>query len=341
MSHDRTRILVTSLGSIGRRHLDNLGRLRPDAELGVLRLTGGGDTQPLPDSCNHVFRTLEDAIAFAPQCAIIASPASIHLELATALLSQGIAVLVEKPLSNAIDGARELVLLAAKKKLPLMVGYNLRFQPSLAKAKALIDEGAVGRILSVQAQIGQYLPSWRPGTDYRKGVSAQAALGGGALLELSHELDYIYWMFGLPDTIYCAGGRLSEFEVDVEDCAEILLEYSGPNRIVNVHMDFLQSPASRSCRFTGSGGTIMWDGIADTVTIQPHSGGRAPHTIACKTDRNQMYLDELDHFLECVARRTVPAIDGQQGYDVLAMVAAARRSMIERRPVRPEGFSNE
>lgn len=341
MSHARTRILVTSLGSIGRRHLENLGRLRPDADLGVLRLTDRENTQPLPAACNHVFRTLEDAIAFAPQCAIIASPANIHLELATALLSHGIAVLVEKPLSITIDGARALVQLAAQQKLTLMVGYNLRFQPSLAKTKALIEEGVVGRVLSVQSQIGQFLPNWRPGSDYRRGVSAQAALGGGALLELSHELDYIYWMLGLPDSIHCVGGRLSELEIDVEDCVEILLEYSAPKRIVNIHMDLLQSPASRSCRFTGTNGTIVWDGIADTVTVQTHSGGDRPRTITFKADRNQMYLDELDHFLECAAGGTVPAIDGRQGYDILAMVEAARRSMKVRQPVRPQGFFDE
>ena len=77
-----------------------------------------------------------------------------------------------------------------------MTAYNLRFLPSLQAYRERIQFGVIGKVLSVRCEIGQYLPSWRPGSDYRQAVSASRALGGGALLELSHEIDYLRWIFG-------------------------------------------------------------------------------------------------------------------------------------------------
>jgi predicted dehydrogenase len=338
LPHTISRVLVTSLGSIGRRHLANLRALKPAFELGVLRLTGGDVSNEIAALYDRELKTLADALAFAPHCAIVASPASAHVELATALLSNGIPVFLEKPISHTMDGVEALARLARIRQLPLMIGYNLRFLPSLMKTAALLDSGAVGRVISVQAEIGQYLPDWRPKSDYRSTVSAQSGLGGGALLELSHEIDYVYWIMGMPKSVYCIGGRLSDLDTDVEDCVEILLQYEYPSRIARIHLDFLQRPATRSCKIVGSSGTIVWDGMADSVQLSAHGGSAAPDLFDFKGDRNQMYVDEVDHFLRCVAHGTPPSIDAEQGYDVLAIVEAARRSMIDGVPVTPMGF---
>jgi len=322
------KYLIVGLGSIGKRHLANLRRLCPVAQIGVLRLHSSIAANDVPKGADLQFISLSEALAFEPSAAIIAGPASTHLEIGSALATAGIALLIEKPIAHDTDGLLPLLRHCADLNVPLMVGYNLRFLPSLQECKRLIDSGAIGRILGVRAEVGQYLPDWRPGMRYQDGVSAKRALGGGALLELSHELDYLYWMFGMPQHVTACGGRYSGLEMDVEDMVAVSLEYAAPARLIEVHLDFLQRAPSRTCKFIGELGTLIWDGITDALELF-HIDEKDWRRIDghAQPERNQMYIDELQHFLDCVAKKTSAICDGAQAYDVLSIVEAAKRSM--------------
>ena len=115
-----------------------------------------------------------------------------------------------------------------------MVGYVLRFLPALHAIRQHLTDGLLGQVHTARVEVGQYLPDWRPGSDYRQGVSGQDKLGGGALLELSHEIDYATWLFGWPQSLQCSRARLSPLEIDVEDSAHVLLEY--PGKRISLHM---------------------------------------------------------------------------------------------------------
>lgn len=321
------KYLIVSLGSIGKRHLANLRRLCPDAQIGVLRLhTALSDS--LPEGADLQFSSLPEALAFGPSAAIIAGPASAHLEMANVLAAAGISLLVEKPLADVTLGVPALLKLCKAADVPLLVGYNLRFLPSLLESKRLIDSGVIGRVLGVRAEVGQYLPDWRPTTRYQDSVSAQCSLGGGALLELSHEIDYLYWMFGMPQCVSARGGRYGELEIDVEDMVTICLEYADPDRLIEIHLDFLQRAPARGCKFIGELGTLVWNGMTDGIELF-RVGGAGWEKIDgyVQPERNQMYVDELRHFLDCVHKKESAICDGVQGYDVLTIVEAARTSM--------------
>jgi len=328
------RYLIVSLGSIGRRHLRNLRTLRPEAEIGVWRQQARVLPGELPHGADIQFDTLAAALAFRPQAAIVAGPASTHLAVALAMAQAGIPLLVEKPLADKADGLDALVTLCRSQELPLMTAYNLRFLPSLRETRRMLAEGAIGQVLGVRAEVGQYLPDWRPDSDYRQTVSAQRRLGGGPLLELSHELDYLVWLFGMPARVTARGGRYSQLEIDVEDMVELCLEYAAPQRLINVHLDMLQRAPTRRCRFIGSEGTLLWDGIADRIECYRSSTrGWEIYDQFAIADRNQMYLDELEHFLGCVQDRATPLVDGVQGLAVLNLVEAARESLAQGRTV--------
>lgn len=327
------RFLIVSLGSIGRRHLKNLRNLRPKAEIGVLRLTmaRGGE---IPPAADWLFGDLDEALAFAPSAAIVCSPATTHLYLAMALVEHGIPVLVEKPIAGNSAGLDDLLAAAERRGVSLMIGYSLRFLPSLREARRIVESGVIGDVFGVRAEVGQYLPDWRPGSHYQDSVSAQQDLGGGVLLELSHEIDYVYWMFGMPSRVAAMGGRFGGLEIDVEDMASICLEYGCPHRLVNIHLDFLQRSVSRTCKFIGSQGTLVWNGIADVLDLYRSDPGQWSRIeVPALPDRNMMYLDELSHFLECAERRLAPSIDGRQGRDVLRIVEAAKESIRSRTTV--------
>jgi predicted dehydrogenase len=322
------RYLIVSLGSIGRRHLRNLRQLRPNSEIAILHLRASSEHSRAADGANHVFESLDDAVDFAPKAAIVAGPASTHVSIAQKLAEAGVHLLVEKPLSNAVEGCSELIDTVQGRGLVLMTGYNLSFLPSLQVAKACLDRGMIGHVIAARAEVGQFLPDWRPGTDYRAGVSAQSRLGGGALLELSHELHYLYWMFGMPSRVTARGGQLGDLDMDVEDLVELTLEYESPRRLVNVHLDLVQRVPHRSCRFIGSEGTLVWDAMRDSVeAYQAESGTWAQVPVRSLSDRNQMYVDELQHFLDCIERGLRPVVDGTDGLKTLVIVDAAKRSM--------------
>lgn len=322
------KYLIVSLGSIGRRHLANLRQLCPHAQIGVLRTHTTDKDAAVPVGADYQFFSIDEALAFVPSAAIVAGPASIHLELARPLAAAGIALLIEKPVANTTEGLATLLKACARDGVPVLIGYNLRFLPSLVECKRLIDAGTVGRVLGVRAEVGQYLPDWRPGARYQDGVSARQALGGGALLELSHEIDYLYWMFGMPERVSARGGRYGDLEINVEDMVELCLEYQKPARLVSIHLDFLQRSPTRTCKFIGDKGTLVWNGITDQIELFSVDEGTwrqiDGHT---QPDRNAMYVNELRHFLSCARKQVAPLCDGAQGYDVLEIAMAAKASM--------------
>ena len=336
------RYLIVSLGSIGRRHLRNLRVLRPGAHIAVLRQHTTVENDAVPEGADQQFTTLEQALAYQPDAAIIAGPSTTHLDIAMPLAQAGVHLLIEKPLADRPEGLDTLVAHCKKHALVLMTGYNLRFSPSLRETRRLIESGAIGHVLGVRSEVGQYLPDWRPDGDYRQTVSAQRALGGGALLELSHEFDYLYWLFGFPARVTARGGHYSRLEIDVEDMVEITLEYRLPARLINIHLDLVQRAPVRRCRFIGDAGTLLWDGLTDRIECYKAETGKWEtfDQFVCP-DRNQMYLDELEHFFRCIEHGDIPLIDGAQGQDVLAIAHAAQTSLKQTISVEMSGHEQQ
>lgn len=322
------KYLIVSLGSIGRRHLRNMRKLRPNAQIGVLRLHSATVEGELPEGADIQFSSLQAALSFAPSAAIVAGPASTHLAVTNALVAARIPVLTEKPIADSITGVAELVSAAEGNDVPVMVGYNLRFLPSLQECRKLLIDGIIGDIRLVRAEVGQYLPDWRPDQPYRETVSAQKKLGGGALLELSHEIDYLYWIFGMPASVSARGGNFGALDIDVEDAVELCMEYENPAILVNIHLDFLQRSPTRVCKFIGQHGTLIWNGMTDSIDVfRVETGQWSRIATQAPGDRNQMYVDELRHFLDGIQVSKPIASDGAQGLDVLTIVDAAKTSI--------------
>ena len=135
------RILIVGLGSIGKRHLNNIQKLMPQASLAVLR---SRPTNQSVAGCEMI-ASLKDAVEFRPDMALICNPSSFHLEVAKSLAAKCIHLFIEKPLSNQVRGVKELIEMIDRCELKAMVGYNLRFSPSLQAFKSLLDTGKYGR----------------------------------------------------------------------------------------------------------------------------------------------------------------------------------------------------
>ncbi len=314
-------ILVVGSGSIARRHIANLRALHPDSRILVLRRTDSNS--PPPDDVEG-FTDIVAALAERPFAAILANPAPFRVPLARRLAEADCHLLLEKPLSTATDDIAEMLQSAAARKRVVLIGYNLRFLPSL-QAMAPATQDSVGRILRIEASVGQYLPDWRPNTDYRRNVSARADLGGGALLELSHEIDLALWLGGPVRRVSARLARIGDLEIDVEDTADLLLDYANGAQGI-VHMDFLQRAPRRTLSVVGSKATLEWDYFADRVLLRRNATAEDVLFQGPLADRNQMYLDELCHFFACIAGTELPRVDGEDGSQVLRVIRAARES---------------
>lgn len=326
------RVLVVSLGSIGRRHLRNVRCLLPTAEIAALRRPNSPSSA---EGADHIFHDIRSALAFRPTAAIVASPATDHLRLTQTLVTNGIPVLVEKPFAHRLEGLSVLVAEATAKSLPLFVAYNLRFHPIVRRVKSLLEENVIGRVLTARADVGQYLPDWRPGVNYKEGVSARRDLGGGVLLELSHELDYVSWLFGRPSSVYAAGGQLGDLGIDVEDTAVLTLRYPEAAPIVSVNLDFLQRAVARQLRVVGTKGSICADLVTGECDFYVASTGEWTRELCRLTDSNLLYLDEVKAFFSAVnGEHSTILARGQEGIDVLCQVEAARQSMANHREMK-------
>lgn len=315
-------LLVEGTGAIARRHIANFRLVRPDLRVQVLRASTRPLVSPLPDDVELV-ESLEAAVLARPALAVIAGPASTHVRTALPLVEAGVPVLVEKPLSSSLAEAERLVWPVQTGHAGLMVAYVLRFHEALLALRDVLTRGDIGRPVALRGEVGQYLPDWRPGVPWRESVSARSALGGGALLELSHEIDYARWLVGDAVGVRGVLRRLGDVTVDVEDWVDLHWTTAGGVE-VDLHMDMLQRTPHRVCRVVGTEGTAEADVISGRVVVR-RPGGAEDVVAVGGVDRNAAYLS-LARAALAMAAGAPPPVPLEDGLAVLRIIECARRS---------------
>jgi predicted dehydrogenase len=342
------KIMMLGLGGIGQRHMRNL-RAILGAEAEIFAFDLRRDMPVLTDQLKvepgvtleekygiRIFLDFEEALAQKPQAAFVCNPTSTHIESAIQAAREGCHLFIEKPLSHSLDRVDELIDLVELKGLTAVVGYQMRFHPCLQRLNELLQEKKIGKVVSARAEIGEYMPGWHTYEDYRHIYASRKDLGGGVILSQIHEFDYLYWLFGLPAQIFTLGGHLSSLEIDVEDTADSLMQCQTDDGIVPVslHQDYLQRPLSRFCEVFGESGKIRVDLRALTVTVWDGLGNEVEHTAYENFQRNQLFLDELNWFLQAIQGEPTPLVDLRTGKQSLRMALAAKDSLATGKVVR-------
>jgi predicted dehydrogenase len=341
------KVLFAGLGGVGQRHLRNLRALRGDG-VEVLAFRARGLSQTLTDKLEiepdavleqkyrvRSFHTLDAALAEKPAAVFICNPSGLHAPIAIAGASAGCHLFIEKPLSDSLEGLDQLAQIVDDKRLATLVGYQLRFHPLIKALRALLEAEAVGPVLAVRAEVGEYLPAWHPYEDYRQMYASRRDLGGGVVLSQIHELDYLYSLFGLPRRVFAMGGHLSSLEIDVEDVASVSMECTTNGRLlpIHLHQDYVQRPPTRTCTVIGDQGRITLDFHALAIRVHDGKGRLAQETTFPGFERNQLFLDEMKHFLACIEGRERSLVTVRDGMQSLRMALAARESMTTGRVV--------
>lgn len=325
------KILIAGFGSIGRRHFHNLLAL---GERDILFYRSGRSTLPDDELSGYVVETdLQAALAHRPQAVIVANPTALHLQVAIPAAEAGCDLLLEKPISHSLDGLSELQAAVQKSGAKVLVGYQFRFHPGLRRVKELFDGGEIGRLVSVRAHWGEYLPGWHPWEDYRLGYSARQDLGGGVVLTLCHPLDYLRWLFGEIASLWAFTGQLSGLELSVEDTAEIGLRFVS-GALGSLHLDYCQRPPSHYLEAIGTQGTIRWDNSDGAVHLYRAGEDQWRNFPAPQGfERNHLFLDQMRHFLAVARGEAEPLCTLQDGLQALRLALAAGLSQSQGRRV--------
>ena len=297
------KILVCGAGSIGRRHIENLKRI------GVTVLAWRSRrelAERLSKEYEIEVRTSIDEAIRDVDGVVVATTTDTHIEIASKVIDHNKALFIEKPLSVTEDRLDDLGEIIKNQNLIIHVGCNLRFHFGPVLVQKFIKEDKLGDILWGHFWGGMHLPDWHPGEDYRLSYASRKKLGGGVVLTQIHEIDYLYWFFGKVSEVFAITGKMSNLDIDVEDYCESLLKFKN-NVIVNLHLDYFQRPAKRTCKIIGTEGQILWNWENNHVQIYKNNNKKwITKKIDKKMDRNKMYVDELKYFLDCVNKNIIP-----------------------------------
>ncbi len=310
-------VLVVGCGSIGKRHIHNLVKF--DKVKRVFVYTRSKDCFDALDMSSGKILPVTNLEGISPDFAVICNETHKHLDTAISLAKKGVHLFIEKPLSYNLTNTENLRNIAAKKNIKVAIGYNLRFLRAVGFIKEKIEKKYIGNLYFARFEVGQYLPDWRKFVDYRKSYSASSKKGGGVFLDLSHEIDYMRYLFGDPIDWKVIKTRVSGLEIDSDDIFEGIYRYRN-NFVCSVHMDYLEPQKRRFARIVGSKGVITLD--LAKMQIRVERAGKK-ELVVRKTsyfDLNKTYIDELKDFIVSIETGRNPCITIQDGIKALKLI---------------------
>ena len=274
-----------------------------------------------------MYKRQEEGLAATPNCAVIASPSSAHIEALLPLLQAGVPCYVEKPVVITASHVKQVRDASRKAVKTSMSGCNLRFLPSLRRLQAEIVAGTIGTPVRASLQAGQWLPDWRPGRDYRQTYSAKSSEGGGVVLDLIHEIDAARWLFGDFEQVLALGGKRSRLEIDAEDVACILLGRRGAGPVVAIGLDYVARQRMRRYEVIGEEGTLTWDLAARRLSLATPEGDRVLADDAADFDVGATYLRAMQEFTAAVKQSRPTSPDLADGLAAAELAIRARDAL--------------
>lgn len=313
-------IIIVGLGSIGKRHFHNLINLGYD-NISIVSKSSVVDTT---FERFKIYSSLESALSedvFSH--AIICTPTANHISDLEILLDNNIQnIYLEKPISNNLDHI-DRINSKIQNCRKCIVGYDLHFDPGLLKMKEILTEKKLGKLFSINAVVGQFLPDWRPIQNYKEGMSAKIDKGGGVLLDLIHEFDYLRWLIGNPERIACIYQNNPTLEIETEDVADVLIQFEN-NVTGTIHLDYHQKKLVRNCMITCEKGTIFWDLAISEVKVVTQSDKIETFSYQ-DFERNQRYINCMSAFIDD-SKFNDKLTTFEEAIISLKMVVAAKKS---------------
>ena len=300
------KVLIIGLGSIALKHIKALQELYPSVVIYALRRKG--EPSKGIKGVVDVFE-IDEITMNTLSFILISNPTAVHYQTIKEVIAYKKPLFIEKPLFDALSKeAKELIIEVEKQEIPTYVACNLRYLECIAKTKELLVNK---RVNEVNVYCGSYLPDWRPNVDFRKVYSANKEMGGGVHIDLIHELDYLYWLFGTPIRTQFFFSNKSSLNITAYDYANYLWEYDDFS--VSVVLNYYRRDSKRTLEILTDEGTYLVDLLKNTILYNDELVFQS-RQIPLET-----YTAQMQFFVEEILNKQTKFNTIVEGYKVLEL----------------------
>lgn len=251
------KILLIGYGSIAQKHINALSNISCENSITALR---SNHTNNNNASLTNIFDLKE--LTYTPDFIIISNPSYLHEETIFKVLHLNSTLFIEKPVISNLHNSNLVLMNIAKNNIKSYVACNLRFHPALIWAKSnLLFE--TNKINEVNIYCGSYLPDWRSNINYKNSYSSKSIMGGGVHLDLIHEIDYCYWLFGKPLLVSSKKRNVSTLDISSYDFASYCIAYT--NFSVNIILNYYRRDNKRELEILTNDTTYKIDLINNKI----------------------------------------------------------------------------
>ena len=316
----RHRVLIVGVGSIGERHLRCFSAT-DRAELSLCEINDGlRRTIAQRYDINSTYRDLNEALADTDnRCSVgvIATPAHLHVQIATTLVEAGVHALIEKPLSTNLDGVAALIESANRKNVTVAVAYMLRCHPVLQSMRQAILDGRFGQPIAVLVASGQHFPTYRPA--YREIYYNNHATGGGAIQDaLTHLVNACEWIVGPADRVIADASHQVLEGVDVEDTVHMVARHGDVSASYNINQ--YQAPNETTITVICTGGTVRFEAHNARWVSMIKPGDPWHEEMTWTGERDPIYTNQANAFMDSVEGRSPVLCTVQEGRQTLQVI---------------------
>lgn len=301
------KIFFVGLGGAGQRHLRIFKKFLPaQTEFSAYRAIEKTPLLHSNFSVNNdstlekkydlkLFDTLEHGFDNKPDLVVISTPSSLHYDTAKMAAERNVSIFIEKPFSHNLDGFEEFKDLVLKNNLYFFVSFQRRFHTFLKKIKEIISNNGLGKIITADFNVCSYVPQWHAYENFKELYACRKDLGGGVLLTEIHELDLCYWYFGLPKSVFCAGGNYSDIKLDVEDTVHLTVKYD--NFAVQINLCFMLQHNRRDLYLAGTKGYIEWSQEGNKLIYKNYAMNKEEILSDPEAVNDDMFIAQVEYFL--------------------------------------------
>lgn len=316
-------LLILGTGSVGKRHAANLQAMGCSISCMDPRADRLDEARAEGIEMVSGFTSMEAALEDTDfDGIVVGSPTAFHVDQCIAALDKKIPVLLEKPVAPDLASAQKLARAVEQTSTPLLLGYTWRWWPALARVRELLEQEAIGTLLTVRFVMAAHLADWHPWERYQDFFMSSKAMGGGALLDESHWIDLMLWFFGMPESIFGRVEKISDLEISSDDNVDILVKYADGKRIY-LHLDLYTRPHEKSITCVGTEGTLKWE--VESVKWAADAEGQWQEETFTE-DRNFMFNEVAREFLRVLDGKSSPSCTIEDGLKVMSLIEAVRQS---------------